>query len=151
MTKLSIAKIAVFTFFFAAIVSFNSFAQDKPEEVKKETKKACCSTDADGKDAKCSMDKKEMKSEDHAEKHEMHKDKMKEGKENHSKSEEMSDAKPFNKLCPVKGGEIDGKTPPVEYNGKLYGFCCPGCDSKFQKDPEKYIGNLNEDGTRFLK
>jgi len=43
----------------------------------------------------------------------------------------------LNKVCPVKGEEIDADAPTVEYNGKLIVFCCPGCDSKFQKDPEK--------------
>ncbi len=56
----------------------------------------------------------------------------------------------WNKVCPVKGEEIDVDAPTVEYNGKLIGFCCPGCDSKFQKDPEKYLKNLNEDGTEYI-
>lgn len=56
----------------------------------------------------------------------------------------------WNKVCPVKGDPIDEDTPTVEYNGKLYGFCCPGCDTKFAKNPEKYAKNLNEDGTRFI-
>ncbi len=57
---------------------------------------------------------------------------------------------PWNKVCPVKGNEIDKDTPTVEYNGKVYGFCCPGCDSKFKKDPEKYLKNLSEDGKKFI-
>jgi YHS domain-containing protein len=56
----------------------------------------------------------------------------------------------WNKVCPVKGEEVDADSPTVEYNGKVIGFCCPGCDSKFQKDPEKYMKNLNEDGTKFI-
>ncbi len=56
----------------------------------------------------------------------------------------------WNKVCPVKGEEIDADSPTVEYNGKVIGFCCPGCDSKFQKDPEKYMKNLNEDGSKFI-
>lgn len=56
----------------------------------------------------------------------------------------------WNKVCPVKGEEIDSDAPTVEYNGKLIGFCCPGCDSKFQKDPEKYLKNLNDDGSEFI-
>ncbi len=66
-----------------------------------------------------------------------------------SKDEHMS-AQPWNKVCPVKGGEVDPEVGTVEYNGKAYGFCCPGCDSKFKKDPEKYSKNLNEDGTEFI-
>jgi YHS domain-containing protein len=56
----------------------------------------------------------------------------------------------WNKVCPVKGNPVEDGTPTVEYDGKLYGFCCPGCDTKFAKNPEKYAKNLNEDGTRFI-
>ena len=56
----------------------------------------------------------------------------------------------WNKVCPVMGNKVDPDGPTVEYNGKLYGFCCPGCDAKFEKNPEKYSKNLSEDGTRFI-
>jgi YHS domain-containing protein len=42
-----------------------------------------------------------------------------------------------NKICPVMGGEVDGKTFYV-YKGKRYSLCCPGCDATFASDPEKY-------------
>ena len=57
---------------------------------------------------------------------------------------------PWNKVCPVKGEEVDADSPTVEYNGKVYAFCCPGCDTKFAKNPEKYIKNLSEDGKKFV-
>ena len=69
---------------------------------------------------------------------------------NMEKSSETAVVQIWNKVCPVKGEEIDADAPTVEYNGKLIGFCCPGCDSKFQKDPEKYMKNLNEDGSKFI-
>ena len=56
----------------------------------------------------------------------------------------------WNKVCPVMGNKVDVEGPTVEYNGKLYGFCCPGCDAKFEKNPEKYSKNLSEDGTKFI-
>jgi YHS domain-containing protein len=56
----------------------------------------------------------------------------------------------WNKVCPVMGNKVDPDGPTVEFNGKLYGFCCPGCDAKFEKNPEKYSKNLSEDGTRFI-
>jgi YHS domain-containing protein len=56
----------------------------------------------------------------------------------------------WNKVCPVMGEEVDPKAPTQVYNGKVIGFCCPGCDKKFQKDPAKYIKNLSEDGTTFI-
>lgn len=137
-----------------ALVSFlgvYALAQENPETEKKEKQecsKSCC-------------DKKEMHSEM----------KMEDSKETHKDMEHMQSDKTmqgmhhnmnidnntttaiggiWNKVCPVKGEEVDTKAPTVEYNGKVIGFCCPGCDSKFQKDPEKYMKNLNEDGTEFI-
>ena len=65
-------------------------------------------------------------------------------------SKETASAIPWNKVCPIKGEEVDLEAGTVEYNGKLYGFCCPGCDSKFLKDPEKYSKNLSKDGTEYI-
>jgi Cu(I)/Ag(I) efflux system membrane fusion protein len=44
--------------------------------------------------------------------------------------------------CPVLGNtfNITATTSVVEYKGKRYYFCCPGCDDKFMESPEKYIG-----------
>lgn len=61
-----------------------------------------------------------------------------------------TEAKIFNKYCPVRGEEVDPETPTVDYKGKKIGFCCPGCDKKFKIDPEKYMGNLSEDGQEFI-
>jgi len=63
---------------------------------------------------------------------------------------ETVDKVPWNKVCPVKGNPIEANSPTVEYNGKVYAFCCPGCDTKFAKNPEKYIKNLSEDGKKFI-
>jgi len=65
-------------------------------------------------------------------------------------SKETMSKEAWNKVCPVKGNPIEADSPTVEYNGKVYAFCCPGCDVKFEKNPEKYSKNLNEDGTRFI-
>ncbi|UCG92929.1 MAG: efflux RND transporter periplasmic adaptor subunit [candidate division WOR-3 bacterium] len=48
-------------------------------------------------------------------------------------------------VCPVMGGEftITESTPVVEYNGKKYYFCCPGCDKEFSENPEKYIKEIS--------
>lgn len=56
----------------------------------------------------------------------------------------------WNKVCPVMGEEVDPEAPTEVYNGKTIGFCCPGCDKKFKKDPEKYMKNLSEDGSKYL-
>jgi YHS domain-containing protein len=70
--------------------------------------------------------------------------------ENSSSSVEAIDLTIWNKVCPVMGNKVDVDGPTVVYNGKLYGFCCPGCDAKFEKNPEKYSKNLSEDGTKFI-
>jgi YHS domain-containing protein len=59
--------------------------------------------------------------------------------------------KPWNTVCPVMGNKIDATVKTVEYDGKLYGFCCDGCDDKFAKDPARYSRNLSKDGTRYTK
>lgn len=56
----------------------------------------------------------------------------------------------WNKVCPIRGEEVNAEAPTVEYNGKTYGFCCPGCDEKFNTDAEKYVKNLSEDGSKFI-
>ncbi len=62
-----------------------------------------------------------------------------------------SDLQAWNAVCPVRGEEIDPDAGKVEYNGKIYGFCCSSCISKFEKDPEKYSKNLSDDGKTFIK
>ena len=56
----------------------------------------------------------------------------------------------WNQVCPVSGEEVDSEAPTEVYNGKTIGFCCPNCVKKFKKDPEKYIKNLSEDGSKFV-
>ena len=46
-----------------------------------------------------------------------------------------------NKFCPVSGDKVSGKHF-VEYNGKRYGLCCPMCENKFKKNPEKYLAQM---------
>ena len=77
-------------------------------------------------------------------------------KDPHHKVETVNDSsktvstEPWNKVCPVKGNPIEADSPTVEYNGKVYAFCCPGCDTKFAKNPEKYAKNISEDGKKFI-
>jgi YHS domain-containing protein len=57
-----------------------------------------------------------------------------------------------NKHCPVSGREVGQMGPPikVEYNGKVYNLCCPGCVSSFKNDPEKY-SKIAEDEVKAVK
>lgn len=57
---------------------------------------------------------------------------------------------PFNKVCPLLGDEVSPNSPKVRYKGKIWGFCCPGCDEKFMARPEKYSQNVSADGKTFL-
>ncbi|HIJ72043.1 MAG TPA: efflux RND transporter periplasmic adaptor subunit [Planctomycetes bacterium] len=45
------------------------------------------------------------------------------------------------KTCPVMGGPIN-KDIFIDYKGKKVYFCCPGCESRFRENPEKYIPRL---------
>jgi len=57
---------------------------------------------------------------------------------------------PFNKVCPLLGDEVAANSPKVKYKGKIWGFCCPGCDEKFMSDPAKYSQNVSTDGKSYL-
>ena len=48
-----------------------------------------------------------------------------------------------NAICPVEGGPVSG-SDFVEYQGKLYGLCCPMCKASFLADPESYIAKLKD-------
>jgi len=48
-------------------------------------------------------------------------------------------------VCPVLGGNIDKKIF-ADYQGKRIYFCCPGCDAEFNKNPDKYMKKLEEQG-----
>jgi YHS domain-containing protein len=52
--------------------------------------------------------------------------------------------------CPVMGGDID-KQYFADYNGKRVYFCCPMCAPQFNKDPEKYIKKLEDEGVTLEK
>ena len=46
------------------------------------------------------------------------------------------------KTCPIMDGNPINKDIYTEYKGKKVYFCCPGCEEKFNADPEKYITKL---------
>lgn len=47
--------------------------------------------------------------------------------------------------CPVMGGAID-KKQFADYDGKRVYFCCPGCSGTFNKEPAKYIKQMEDAG-----
>lgn len=44
-------------------------------------------------------------------------------------------------VCPVTGEELTVKedTGSASYKGRIYYFCCPGCDKAFLAKPDKYV------------
>ncbi len=52
----------------------------------------------------------------------------------------------INSDCPVMGGAVAKDTPySVVYNGKKIGFCCNGCVSAFNAEPEKYMAKVEKE------
>ena len=53
-------------------------------------------------------------------------------------------------IDPVCGMTVDTTTTPakqqLEYQGRTYYFCAPGCKKAFDKEPEKYLGQGNSAG-----
>jgi YHS domain-containing protein len=51
-------------------------------------------------------------------------------------------------IDPVCGMEVDEKSAPatLEYQGKIYYFCSPGCKAAFTKNPDRYLGRSEERG-----
>ncbi len=47
--------------------------------------------------------------------------------------------------CPVLGNKVN-KDLYVDYKGQRIYFCCPQCIPVFQKDPEKYLQKMREQG-----
>jgi YHS domain-containing protein len=78
--------------------------------------------------------------------------KLVDDKQELKKSEmKLESNKPVNTVCPVSGEEIENGAPTTVYNGKTYALCCKSCLKKFNKDPEKYLSKLSEDGKSFKK
>jgi len=45
----------------------------------------------------------------------------------------------INNTCPVMGGAVSKDTPhKATYKGKTVGFCCAGCVTAFNKEPDAY-------------
>jgi YHS domain-containing protein len=40
----------------------------------------------------------------------------------------------------------DTAAAKVTYQGKTYYFCAPGCKAAFERDPQKYLNQENEEG-----
>jgi len=51
-------------------------------------------------------------------------------------------------MDPVCHMEVEPEEAPAkaEYKGKTYYFCAPGCKVAFEKDPEKYLQQSEDEG-----
>lgn len=139
---LQINRRAVFSIFFTILFTAGIFAQMKPmadttmhHQMKEELRTG---HKMDGKSGKMMEDGKMI-----------HSEHMK-GMMKDSVLTDMHGKKIFNMVCPVSGESVDPDEDTYVYNGKNYGFCCSKCIKKFKADPEKYIGNLSEDGKTFV-
>ena len=47
--------------------------------------------------------------------------------------------------CPIMGEKVNPKVF-VDYQGQRIYFCCKGCPAAFNKDPEKYIKKMKDEG-----
>ncbi len=45
--------------------------------------------------------------------------------------------KPVNKLCPIMENEVDAEAPTRQFRGVTIGFCCPGCDRKWDRKSDE--------------
>ena len=54
-------------------------------------------------------------------------------------------------ICPVTKNKfkITHETKAVDYKGQTYYFCCPGCDTEFIKQPEKFITGIESQSRPF--
>ncbi len=52
--------------------------------------------------------------------------------------------KPLN--CSMMGSPVNAKIAPADYNGVRFGFCCGGCDTKFEADPKAAMANAVKKG-----
>jgi YHS domain-containing protein len=59
-------------------------------------------------------------------------------------------ATPVNSICPVSGEDVDGDITHT-HKGKIYAVCCKSCLKKFEKNPDKYISRLSDDGKSIKK
>jgi YHS domain-containing protein len=46
--------------------------------------------------------------------------------------------------CPVSGKELEEKEVYTDFEGRRVYFCCAGCIAPFEKEPQKYLGVLDE-------
>ncbi len=46
-------------------------------------------------------------------------------------------SKPINKLCPIMENEVDAEAPTRQFKGVTIGFCCPGCDRKWDRKSDE--------------
>ncbi len=52
--------------------------------------------------------------------------------------------------CPVMGGQIN-KEVFADHEGKRVYFCCPDCIEKFNKEPQKFVKKLEDEGVTLDK
>jgi YHS domain-containing protein len=72
---------------------------------------------------------------------------MKQKKAENTQNKKNENIAVVNKVCPISGEELENVNVTFTYKGKTYGLCCEKCLTKVKANPEKYLANLNDDGT----
>jgi YHS domain-containing protein len=54
-----------------------------------------------------------------------------------------------NGLCPVMQRPVRPNGGSATYAGEKVGFCCPGCDAKFNADPVRYMNRMRLNAAKF--
>ena len=59
------------------------------------------------------------------------------------------DANSVNGLCPIMENPVSPTGGFVMYKGARIAFCCPGCETDFNADPEKYMAKMRAEPAKY--
>ena len=54
-----------------------------------------------------------------------------------------------NGLCPIMENPVSPTGGHVDYKGQRIAFCCPGCETDFNADPEKYMNLMKANPAKY--
>lgn len=60
-----------------------------------------------------------------------------------------ADAGSVNGLCPIMENPVSPTGGSVVYKGQRVAFCCPGCETDFNADPDKYMNLMKANPSKY--
>ncbi len=60
-----------------------------------------------------------------------------------------TEAGSVNGLCPIMENPVTPVGGFVDYKGQRIAFCCKGCETDFNADPEKYMAKMRADPAKY--